>query len=434
MKRIIFYHLSLLAAVLLMCACSVEDEQGTGPSGGKQQTWFVSINAGSSGARTRAINIGVDKKLYTTWTDGDQVEVVFGSTVVGTLTATIPGSDPTYARLNGEIDGSFAVDDVVTLWYSKATVSYAGQTGAIADVSDKYTYLTSTSTVESIDTENDILHMSDASFAHQQAFLNLTFTDSEGTALSISSLKVSAVSGKLVKSIAPDGTTAYFSSDDPMVVTPVGDATSQFFLSLRDEKGSDDVFYFTATVDTKTYLGWAKSPLLKGHYYVGTLKLKQGSIVGRDDYESGSWESVGTGTLGRDDYYAGSWDDVGTGNVGRDNYISGGWDRTGTGNTGRDGYGNDAWDRTGTGNTGRDGYGNDAWDRTGTGNTGRDGYGNDAWDRTGTGNTGRDGYTGDGWDRNGSGNTGRDGYTGNSWDRNGSGNTGRENYSSGGSW
>ncbi|MBR3021835.1 MAG: hypothetical protein IKH59_05655 [Bacteroidaceae bacterium] len=416
MKRFIFYYLTLLAALVLLGACSPQDEPIPDSSGG-EQTWHVTINASpSGGSRTRALSIGEDKKLYTTWTDGDQVEVVSNSTIVGTLKATIPGTDNTYATLTGTLTGSFAQNDVVNLWYSHAEVNYAGQTGALADVSSTFTFLSASSTVEAVDTENDVLQMTDATFLHQQAFLHLTFTDSEGTQLAVSSLKIAAESGKLVKTIALDGAVAYFTAEDPMEVTPTGEGTSQFFLSLRDEKGSDDVFYFTATVGTKTYMGWANSPLSPGHYYVGTLKLKEGSVVGRDDYESGSWESVGTGTVGRDDYYAGSWDDVGTGNLGRDNYIGGSWDTGMSGRTGRTGYTDDSWDRNGGGRTGRNDYTGDSWDRNGSGNTGRTGYTDDSWDRNGSGNTGRTGYTDDSWDRNGSGNTGRDGYgNGGSW-------------------
>lgn len=433
MKRFIFYYLPLLAALVLLGACSPQDEPIPDSSGG-EQTWHVTINASpSGGSRTRALSIGEDKKLYTTWTDGDQVEVVSNSTIVGTLKATIPVTNNTYATLTGTLTGSFAQNDVVNLWYSHAAVTYAGQTGTLADVSDNFTYLTSPSTVASVDTENDVLQMTDATFVHQQAFLHLTFTDSEGTQLAVSSLKIAAESGKLVKTIALDGAVAYFTGEDPMEVTPAGEGTSQFFLALRDENGANDIFHFTATVGTKTYVGWAKSPLLYGHYYVGTLKLSEGA-VGRDDYAAGSWDTGGTGNFGRDDYYAGSWDDVGTGNLGRDNYIGGSWNTDMSGRTGRTGYTGDGWDRDGGGRTGRNDYSGDSWDRNGSGNTGRDGYTGDGWNRNGSGNTGRDGYTGDGWDRNGSGNTGRDGYTGNSWDRNGSGNTGRENYSSGGSW
>lgn len=42
-------------------------------------------------------------RLYTNWDDGDQVEVVSGNTVVGTLTVSITGNNTAFAQLDGKL-------------------------------------------------------------------------------------------------------------------------------------------------------------------------------------------------------------------------------------------------------------------------------------------------------------------------------------------
>lgn len=364
MKRNIFFLCALLAGAGVLTGCSATDGSEDEPSDGGQRTWRVDIHAGPGvDGATRAVGLDSDGKLCTTWTEGDAVTALAGTSVAGTLSAHIPATDLTYARLRGDLTGSFAVGDAIGLWYGNtsvttvASVSYEDQSGALADVSRYFAWLTATSEVTAVDDVAGTLTMSDVSFVHEQAFLDLRFTDRTGTALAISELSVWAASGKLVRSVESSGTKAYFSESAPLVVTPAT-ATDRFFLSLRDEEGTNDVFYFVATTSAGTYACWVRSPLLYGHYYTGSLRMSS-SAIGRDDYEGGSWESSGTGIVGREDYNGGTWDDLGTVGLGRSDYGLGGtWDSYISGRTGRTDYGaGGSLDSSLSGSTGRTDYG-----------------------------------------------------------------------------
>lgn len=185
----LFYALSIAVAAVVMTACSSENDMMTDPvvdnPSETPRTWQVTINAGP--AETRAISVGgnTGKALFTNWNTGDKVQVLKGTTSVGTLTATESTGNSAYAVLTGELTGTFAVDDELTLCYHSASFDYTGQKGTMADVSTNKSYLMATSTVTAINAgSGDInssgsgkLIMSDAAFTAEQAYVDITFTD-----------------------------------------------------------------------------------------------------------------------------------------------------------------------------------------------------------------------------------------------------------------
>ena len=271
----LFYPLSIAMAAMTMTACSSDDDAAV--EAGVTGTFQVSINVGPA-AQTRAISVGGNDghTLYTNWDKNDEVQVVKegATTIAGTLTANVSAGNSAYATLTGELTGTFAAGDEVTLHYHTASLDYTGQKGTIADVSTSKSYLTATSTVKQIgqttgtvkDETNNYLVMSDAAYEAQQAYLDITFTDDVGHALAITKLEVWTSEGKLVKTAPLDGQTVYATDASPLTITPDA-ATDHFFLALRDEAGTSNTIYFKATTAGDTYIYRQNLELKYGEYY-----------------------------------------------------------------------------------------------------------------------------------------------------------------------
>ena len=271
----LFYPLSIAMAAMTMTACSSDDDAAV--EAGVTGTFQVSINVGPA-AQTRAISVGGNDghTLYTNWDKNDEVQVVKegATTIAGTLTANVSAGNSAYATLTGELTGTFAAGDKVTLHYHTASLDYTGQKGTIADVSTSKSYLTATSTVKQIgqttgtvkDETNNYLVMSDAAYEAQQAYLDITFTDRVGHALAITKLEVWTSAGKLVKTAPLDGQTVYATDASPLTITPDA-ATDHFFLALRDEAGTSNTIYFVATTAGDTYIYSQDLDLEYGEYY-----------------------------------------------------------------------------------------------------------------------------------------------------------------------
>lgn len=271
----LFYPLSIAMAAMTMTACSSDDDAAV--EAGVTGTFQVSINVGPA-AQTRAISVGGNDghTLYTNWDKNDEVQVVKegATTIAGTLTANVSAGNSAYATLTGELTGTFAAGDKVTLHYHTASLDYTGQKGTIADVSTSKSYLTATSTVKQIgqttgtvkDETNNYLVMSDAAYEAQQAYLDITFTDGAGQALAITKLEVWTSEGKLVKTAPLDGQTVYATGASPLTITPDA-ATDHFFLALRDEAGISNTIYFKATTAGDTYIYRQNLKLEYGEYY-----------------------------------------------------------------------------------------------------------------------------------------------------------------------
>jgi hypothetical protein len=271
----LFYPLSIAMAAMTMTACSSDDDAAV--EAGVTGTFQVSINVGPA-AQTRAISVGGNDghTLYTNWDKNDEVQVVKegATTIAGTLTANVSAGNSAYATLTGELTGTFAAGDKVTLHYHTASLDYTGQKGTIADVSTSKSYLTATSTVKQIgqttgtvkDETNNYLVMSDAAYEAQQAYLDITFTDRVGHALAITKLEVWTSAGKLVKTAPLDGQTVYATDASPLTITPDA-ATDHFFLALRDEAGTSNTIYFMAITAGDKYIYSQDLELEYGEYY-----------------------------------------------------------------------------------------------------------------------------------------------------------------------
>lgn len=368
MKRRFFLHVPLLAVGMLVAACSGDDGAGESevPVPDSPTTWRVSINAASAEeADTRAISIGGNTgvRLYTNWDEGDEVEVVRNNAVVGTLTASISGNNSANAKLDGTLSGTYAVGDAITLFYHHAALNYSPQLGTLADVSANHDYLSGASTVKTVDAQGGYLQMTDATFEHIQAFLELNFTNQSDVALNISQLDVYSSSGKLVLSKSVNGTTTYATAANRLQITPATSG-SKFFMALRNESGAKDTYTFIAKVGSTFYSATKASTLQYGHYYRGTVKMSvydhsyPDVDVNRTDYgKEDSWLKDITADINRISYGTGlRWSMAVSANLDRGTTYGSGtlWDPDMSGNTIDRGttYGSgNLWDPNMSGNT-----------------------------------------------------------------------------------
>lgn len=320
MKKRFLLHVPLFAAGVLLMACSGDDGLGESavPAPDGQHTWRVSINAAAAEETdTRAISVGGNSgiKLYTNWDEGDEVEVVRNNAVVGTLTASISGNNSANAKLDGTLTGTYAVGDAISLFYHHAALNYSPQLGTLADVSANRDFLFGASSVKTVDAQGGYLQMTDASFEHMQAFLELSFTNQNNVALQISKLEIFTSSGQLVLSKSVDGTTTYASSANRLTITPAT-AGSKFFMAVRNESGATDTYTFIAKAGSSYFVATSNAKLVNGHYYRGSLKMTLDEnyypslVVNRSDYgEESSWLTDVTADINRVAYGAGvSWE------------------------------------------------------------------------------------------------------------------------------
>lgn len=264
-SNIKFLSLLLIVAGMISSCTSSDGIIESTPINGQ---WKVSIDATTETDATRAISVGGNNgiTLYANWDSGDEVEVVKDGAIVGTLTAEITGNNSANAKLNGSLSGTYSVGDELTVFYRHANVDYTGQKGTIGDASTKYAYMKGTTTVSKVDGSNQYLDMSYVSFNYMQLFLNLTFQDNAGNEIKVKKLTMKAASGKMVKSIALDGTKTYFTDDDPLIVTPDvpsshlfiamhndHDATDEYTYIIEDENGQSFIKTVNKYLDEKKY-------------------------------------------------------------------------------------------------------------------------------------------------------------------------------------
>ena len=262
-------------AAMTMTACSTEEDAAPEKAAGQTGTFQVSINVGP--AETRAISVGGNNghTLYTNWDNGDEVTVVKDGAVVSPtpLTADVSAGNTAYATLTGTLTGTFSVGDELTLYYHSANIDYTGQKGTLADVSTSKSFLTATSTVQQINQGSGAINnnsghlvMSNAAYSPMQAYLEISFTDGNGTPLNITQLDIWTSGGKLVKTAPLEGEKTYATDGSPLRVTPDA-ATDHFFLALRDEFGASNTIYFKATTASDVYTYSQESNLAIGGYY-----------------------------------------------------------------------------------------------------------------------------------------------------------------------
>ena len=180
------YLFRFIAAVSLLAvfSCSKEFETDVTPVETPEQisgvqTYTMSIVAGKCGPDTKALSLS-DGTLSATWAKGDEVIVYKGNAQVGTLSALSSGASTT---LSGTISGTIGAGDILTL--SFLTPDYGSQEGTIEYIAAHCDYATATVTVSTVDSGNNVtIEESGAEFNNQQAVVEFTLKESDGTPIS----------------------------------------------------------------------------------------------------------------------------------------------------------------------------------------------------------------------------------------------------------
>ena len=246
---------ALLAAGVTMTGCSNKDNNEP-QEPAKVQTYKMSITA-SKGADEQANApkkvLGLDGSTLTaTWATDEEVTVyneTKGAALTGVLKPQTAGANTT---LLGELTGTIAAGDVLTLKF--LSPSYASQDGTLEYISANCDYATATTTVSSVDA-GTIYTEGTANFANQQAIVKFTLMKKADN----SAVEIPAATALTVS----DGTNNY-------TVTPAS-ATNVLFVAIP----ATNTVNLSTTIGAVTYSydKTATDLLTAGQYYEIGVKM-----------------------------------------------------------------------------------------------------------------------------------------------------------------
>ncbi len=240
MKKIIY----CVAAIVALAGCNSKELQ---PEVAKTvKTYSVTVNAGRV---TRAL-ADAGSSITATWTAGDEITVLSGSTPVGSLTAE---SDGPSTRFIGTITGDFNQNDELELRY--LSDSYTTQYGTLDGIASSCDYATATVTITEVNGSS--LTISDANFESQQAITKFQLFKPDGTTpLKAKAIIVTAdgLAGNLIN--------LNFSMD----------FKSEFYVAMANTTGAKQEYLFLITANDDTrYYAVKKVNLANGKFYSTTL-------------------------------------------------------------------------------------------------------------------------------------------------------------------
>ena len=246
-----------IPAILLVASCQVElenpeyvEEVPAEQVVPADSLWTITLQASKGEAETKALDLVNDgSRLNAYWKNTERVKVFKGGSLIGTLDVQPgAGEKPTSATLTGTLTvAGLAPGDVLTLRIPRESWDYTGQGGTLASIEDGYDYATASVTIATVDAGNHtVTTTSGATFAHQQSVYRFGFKVS-GDYIDPKSFTVSAAGGKLVQSMSWNGS-AWTPLYDDISVTPASAPGDHFYyVSLRNDQTSDDVYSFTIT-------------------------------------------------------------------------------------------------------------------------------------------------------------------------------------------
>ena len=241
-----------MLAVLAFTACSNDSDEATGND---SHIWHVSLTASMGDATNRALSAD-GENIAANFAQNDEVIVVDadGSTVVGTLKAQTAGGSTT---LEGNISGTFAVDEVLKLHYLSATPNYDGQKGTLEEISS---YAVGTLKVK---TKSPLTFESNSvTLAPQQSITKFTFK-SDGSDIYVKTFGIAAT-GLVQKGTATVGA----------VTGTLATANTEVYVALRNTSSSQQTYSFYIQDNTGNwYRGTKNATLANGKYYTATVSL-----------------------------------------------------------------------------------------------------------------------------------------------------------------
>ena len=244
MKKYLYNIFMLAAVAVAFVSCEKENTPVDG-------TFTLTVDASKEGTKGTK-QLGLDgSTLNATWAAGEQVKVYNGDTLLGTLTPQTTGS--AHTKLSGTLEGTIAVDDVLTLKF--LSPDYGSQDGTLAYIAANCDYAVATVTVSGFsgDATKTIETTGHANFVNQQAIVKFTLKDTSNADISATQLVVN------------DGATDY-------TINPAS-AASEIYVAIPGFRWQQTV-RLTATVGSVAYT-YEKSGVrfTNGQYYEITVKM-----------------------------------------------------------------------------------------------------------------------------------------------------------------
>ena len=243
MKKYLYNIFMLAAVAVAFVSCEKENTPVEG-------TFTLTVDASKEGTKGTK-QLGLDgSTLNATWAAGEQVKVYNGDTLLGTLTPQTTGS--AHTKLSGTLEGTIAVDNVLTLKF--LSPDYGSQDGTLAYIAANCDYAVATVTVSGFsgDATKTIETTGHANFVNQQAIVKFTLKDTSNADISATQLVVN------------DGATDY-------TINPAS-AASEIYVAIPGFNGQ--TVRLTATVGSVAYT-YEKSgaTFTNGQYHEITVKM-----------------------------------------------------------------------------------------------------------------------------------------------------------------
>lgn len=184
------------------------------------------------------------------WSTVGPVQLYSGSSRAANLHA-VSSSNP--SALSGKTAHIFTVDDPVTLYYPAKYLNYSGQNGS-ADNLANYSYLTAASTVTAVD--EGAITLGNASLALRQAYWMLDFEDAtRHIPVGAEMLSIWTDDETLLVSEAEGEDPVYGTSAAPLVVSPLSNSVTTFYVAINDNKAASHTYNFRILNDDIIYTG-----------------------------------------------------------------------------------------------------------------------------------------------------------------------------------
>lgn len=247
----------IIPAILLLAACQQMELAVPTPVTNPEELqqlpdslFTLTVKASKDEVKTRALDLINDgATLNTYWKNTEKVKVYKDGTLLGTLdVAPAAGEKPTKATLSGPIaTAGLTAGNLLTLRIPLESWDYTGQVGTLSSIETTYDYAIATVTVATVD---DVFHAvtttGSANFQNQQSIYRFGFKTG-GNYFDPKSFTVSAAGGKLVRSMSWNGS-VWMPAYGDLTVAPESPAGDHFYyVSLRNDQTTDDVYSFTIT-------------------------------------------------------------------------------------------------------------------------------------------------------------------------------------------
>ena len=244
----------------------------------EEQLWTLSVEVGDI---TKAMTLD-GSKLSSTWAAGEKVNVFYGDTYLGTLTASTPADKK--ATLSGTIKKVAGVEAGASLTMlfpgrDDHKWTYIGQDGsapsAAGTMAKGYDYAKASLTVDAVDLEKkEITATVSEAFTSQQSVYRFAFNVSSSP-IAVKSFTLTSDQDKLVREREYEGG-EWKSSHGSLTVSPTADpAGNLYYMTLRNEN--------TTVADTYTFsvVGKADNALYEGTKTISNVaNLGQGKFLG----------------------------------------------------------------------------------------------------------------------------------------------------------